>query len=136
MYCSSRPANDAATIKAASNTFDESDSLSGQSSSDTTEPRSMRFPWSMKTTSSLEPEAILEKVTAVLRAHDCRYEYTEQFTILCSHGSEDSDLLVQWEMEVCRLPRLSLNGIRFQRIAGPAISFKNIATKITNDLSL
>jgi len=77
------------------------------------------------------------KISAVLTRHNCRYESTEQYMLMCWHGDENSaEAYVQWEMEVCRLPRLSLNGIRFRRIAGSAISFKNIATKITNDLQL
>lgn len=101
------------------------------------EPRSLRFTWSMKTTSVLEPDAIMVEICAVLTRHDCRYETVSQYTLMCWHGDENSpEAYLQWEMEVCRLPRLSLNGIRFRRIAGSAISFKNIATKITNDLKL
>jgi len=101
------------------------------------EPRSLRFTWSMKTTSAMQPDAMMSKISAVLRTHECRYSATGQYTLMCWHGDENSaEAYVQWEMEVCRLPRLSLNGVRFRRIAGSAISFKNIATSITNDLQL
>jgi len=100
-------------------------------------PRSLRFTWSMKTTSAMHPDVMMCKMCAVLRTHGCRYSTAGQYTLVCWHGDENSDeAYVQWEMEVCRLPRLSLNGVRFRRIAGSAISFKNIATSITDDLRL
>ena len=101
------------------------------------ELRSLRFTWSMKTTSVMQPAAIVREIYAVLKSHKCRYETVEQYVLMCWHGDENSsEAYVQWEMEVCRLPRLSLNGVRFRRIAGSAISFKTIATRIMNDLKL
>jgi MAP/microtubule affinity-regulating kinase len=99
-------------------------------------PRSLRFTWSMKTTSSLQPDAILREIKSVLTQHGCKSEQTDCYTLLCTHGDELSDSMIQWEMEICRLPRLSLNGVRLRRVRGAAIGYKNIATVITNDLKL
>ncbi|XP_055721022.1 MAP/microtubule affinity-regulating kinase 3-like isoform X1 [Salvelinus fontinalis] len=97
-------------------------------------PRSLRFTWSMRNTSSMEPCDIMREIRKVLEANNCDYEQQECFLLLCVHGNAEN--LVQWVMEVCKLPRLSLNGVRFKRISGSSIAFKNIASKVTNELEL
>uniref|UniRef100_A0A8C6TWU3 non-specific serine/threonine protein kinase n=1 Tax=Neogobius melanostomus TaxID=47308 RepID=A0A8C6TWU3_9GOBI len=101
-----------------------------------TKPRSLRFTWSMRTTSSMEPAEILREIRKVLDANNCDYEQQESFLLLCVHGDARAENLVQWEMEVCKLPRLSLNGVRFKRISGSSMAFKNIASKVSNELKL
>uniref|UniRef100_A0A3P8W2R0 MAP/microtubule affinity-regulating kinase 3 n=1 Tax=Cynoglossus semilaevis TaxID=244447 RepID=A0A3P8W2R0_CYNSE len=99
-------------------------------------PRSLRFTWSMRTTSSMEPCDIMREIRKVLNANNCDFEQQENFLLLCVHGDARAENLVQWEMEVCKLPRLSLNGVRFKRISGSSIAFKNIASKVANELKL
>ncbi|XP_055719330.1 MAP/microtubule affinity-regulating kinase 3a isoform X9 [Salvelinus fontinalis] len=99
-------------------------------------PRSLRFTWSMRTTSSMEPCDIMEEIRKVLNANNCDFEQQECFLLLCVHGDGHAENLVQWEMEVCKLPRLSLNGVRFKRISGSSITFKNIASKVADELKL
>uniref|UniRef100_H3AX53 Serine/threonine-protein kinase MARK2 n=1 Tax=Latimeria chalumnae TaxID=7897 RepID=H3AX53_LATCH len=99
-------------------------------------PRSLRFTWSMKTTSSMEPNEMMKEIRKVLDANNCEYNSREKYMLLCVHGRPGHDNFVQWEMEVCKLPRLSLNGVRFKRISGTSMAFKNIASKIANELKL
>ncbi|KAM9645255.1 MAP/microtubule affinity-regulating kinase 3 isoform 11-T11 [Trichechus inunguis] len=99
-------------------------------------PRSLRFTWSMKTTSSMDPSDMMREIRKVLDANNCDYEQRERFLLFCVHGDGHAESLVQWEMEVCKLPRLSLNGVRFKRISGTSMAFKNIASKVANELKL
>uniref|UniRef100_A0A3Q1CW24 MAP/microtubule affinity-regulating kinase 3 n=1 Tax=Amphiprion ocellaris TaxID=80972 RepID=A0A3Q1CW24_AMPOC len=106
------------------------------SQKDSAKPRSLRFTWSMKTTSSMEPMEMMREIRKVLDSNSCEYELRERYMLLCVSGNPARDDFVQWEMEVCKLPRLSLNGVRFKRISGTSIAFKNIASKIANELKL
>ncbi|XP_027893109.1 serine/threonine-protein kinase MARK2 isoform X7 [Xiphophorus couchianus] len=106
------------------------------SQKDAAKPRSLRFTWSMKTTSSMEPTEMMREIRKVLDSNSCEYELRERYMLLCMSGNPAHDDFVQWEMEVCKLPRLSLNGVRFKRISGTSMAFKNIASKIANELKL
>ncbi|CAG5098317.1 Oidioi.mRNA.OKI2018_I69.XSR.g15558.t2.cds [Oikopleura dioica] len=99
-------------------------------------PRSLRFTWSMKTTSSMDPFDMVKEIIRALEANNCDFEQREQFLLFCVHGDGRDHNVVQWEMEVCKLPRLNLNGVRCKRISGTSVAFKNIASRITDQLQL
>lgn len=99
-------------------------------------PRSLRFTWSMKTTSSMDPHVMMDEISRVLELNSVSFEKKERFLVYCTHGEGEGGNLVQWEMEVCKLPRLSLNGVRFKRISGNSMAFKQIASRIADELNL
>lgn len=93
-------------------------------------PRSLRFTFSMANTSAKPAEDVIDEIRRVLRANNIEFTQTDPFAVECKHGD------IQFEMEVCKLPRLSLHGIRHKRMSGPALGYKNICTKILNELNL
>ena len=78
----------------------------------------------------------MEEIYRVLEDKSVSFEKKERYLVLCTFGEGDGGNLVQWEMEVCKLPRLSVNGVRFKRISGNTMEFKQIASSITDALNL
>ena len=79
----------------------------------------------------------MEEICRVLETKkSISFEKKERFLVFCSHGEGDGGNLVQWEMEVCKLPRLSVNGVRFKRISGNTMEFKQIASSVADELKL
>eukprot|EP01137_Pigoraptor_chileana_P036195 Opistho-2@31370 len=99
-------------------------------SEEKTKPRSLRFTFSMQTTSAKPAEDIIEEIKRVLGENNVAFVHPEPYLVEC-HLDD-----VQWEMEVCKLPRLSLNGVRLKRISGNSLSYKNICTKIISEIKL
>ncbi|XP_064135899.1 serine/threonine-protein kinase MARK2-like [Loxodonta africana] len=99
-------------------------------------PRSLKFTWRMKITSSLEPDEMLQEICQGLDANGCDWDLTHKYTLLCMNGTPGQQDFVQWRMEVCTLPRRTLNGVKVKRISGTSEAFNTIVSKITRDLAL
>jgi MAP/microtubule affinity-regulating kinase len=93
-------------------------------------PRTVRFTFSVNTTSPKDPEAIMAELERVCAVRGVAHERSDAFELACRHGD------VQWEMEVCKIPRLSLNGVRLKRIAGAPPAYKAIVTDVIAALAL
>ncbi|ELW71107.1 MAP/microtubule affinity-regulating kinase 4 [Tupaia chinensis] len=98
-----------------------------------TAPRLLRFPWSVKLTSSRPPEALM----AALRQATAGARCTCRQLLACLHGGAGGpEPLSHFEVEVCQLPRPGLRGVLFRRVAGTALAFRTLVTRISNDLEL
>lgn len=95
------------------------------------EPRSLRFTFSVSTTSTKEPDALLAEVTRALTDANVKFE-THGFLII----GTAPDGGVVFEVEVCKLPRLSMNGLRFKRMSGNSWAYKTLCTDLIAKMQL
>ncbi|KAI9144372.1 KA1 domain/Ssp2 C-terminal domain-containing protein, partial [Paraphysoderma sedebokerense] len=93
--------------------------------------RSLRFTFSVSTTSSKPPTEIITEILRVLNESKINYEVMPNgFGATCKHQETD------FEVEVCKLPRLSVNGLRFKRLSGNSWNYKNLVTELIGKMSL
>jgi MAP/microtubule affinity-regulating kinase len=93
------------------------------------EPRTLRFTFSVGTTSSKDADEIIKEVGKVLKESGVEHRVTN-YVITCYF--ED----IEFEIEVCKIPRLSVNGLRFKRMAGNAWNYKNLITNLISKFQL
>lgn len=94
------------------------------------QPRVLRFTFSRSNTSAKPPRDLLGDLQKVLDANEVQYQQQEPFLLVCMHGQ------IHFEIEVCKLPRLSMHGIKHKRLGGQSLGYKNICTKILNELEM
>eukprot|EP00048_Salpingoeca_helianthica_P006283 m.96728 g.96728 ORF g.96728 m.96728 type:complete len:665 (+) comp13955_c0_seq1:275-2269(+) len=103
-----------------------------RAASQSAKPRSLRFTFSMTNTSEKPAEDIMAEIKRVADANQMTSLQAEPFVWRLRDETEN----VEFELEVCKLPRLSMNGIRPKRVSGEALSYKNACTKVFTQLNL
>jgi MAP/microtubule affinity-regulating kinase len=93
------------------------------------EPRALRFTFSVSTTSSKTADEISVEILNAVKECQLQCE-VNGYTFLCSTAG------LELEIEICKLPRLSLNGLRFKRLAGNSWAYKNICTDLLAKMKL
>ena len=105
-------------------------------------PRSLRFTFKLRMTTQMETAALLAELQRSLEAHNCWYipeKPDNPYKLLCQFLNPnvvDGRGDCRWQMEIVRLPRLKLNGLRFKRLDGFESAYRDILTKVLNHLHL
>jgi len=94
-----------------------------------TEPKVVRFHFSVSTTSSKSPAELITELTTTLAFFDVAFEQ-QNFVFLARKGG------VAFEIEICRIPRLQLNGLKVRRLAGDSWEYKNLCTDLLSTMKM
>ncbi|XP_077064597.1 MAP/microtubule affinity-regulating kinase 4 isoform X1 [Siphateles boraxobius] len=100
------------------------------------EPRTPRCGWDVKVRSPRDPADVVLALREAAQGCGCQVHQAGPFLLSCTHGAAGSR--VAFEAEVCQLPNgpAETSGVRFKRLWGAPLAFRDIATKVSKELEL
>uniref|UniRef100_A0A8C1GS96 non-specific serine/threonine protein kinase n=1 Tax=Cyprinus carpio TaxID=7962 RepID=A0A8C1GS96_CYPCA len=104
--------------------------------SKTVKPRTPRCGWDVKVRSRRDPAEVVLALREAAQGCGCQVHQAGPFLLSCTHGAAGSR--VAFEAEVCQLPNgpAETSGVRFKRLWGAPLAFRDIATKVSKELEL
>jgi hypothetical protein len=93
-------------------------------------PRKERFPVNANTTTEQSPDTVLAKLKDVLLEKKIEFGFSSPYCLLCQWSG------VAFELEICSIPNLEVNGIRFHRISGDVWEYSKLCKTILGDMNL
>ncbi|MBN3310011.1 MARK4 kinase, partial [Amia calva] len=100
------------------------------------ESRPPRCGWDVRVRSPRDPAEVVLALREAAQGCGCLVHLAGPFLLSCTHGAAGSR--VAFEAEVCQLPTgpTETSGVRFKRVWGAPLAFRDIATKISKELEL
>ncbi|XP_016897372.1 MAP/microtubule affinity-regulating kinase 4 isoform X3 [Cynoglossus semilaevis] len=101
------------------------------------EPRSVGRGWDLRGGGQRDPAEVVLALREAARGCGCQVQHAGPFLLSCTHGVAGGR--VAFEAEVCHLSMgnsETSNGVRYTRLWGAPLAFRDIATKISKDLEL
>ncbi|KAI4886502.1 hypothetical protein NFI96_024870 [Prochilodus magdalenae] len=100
------------------------------------EPRTPRCGWDVRVRSPRDPAEVVSSLREAAQGCGCQVHQAGPFLLSCTHGAAGSR--VAFEAEVCHLPAgpTETSGVRFRRLWGAPLAFRDIATKVSKELEL
>ncbi|XP_051934056.1 MAP/microtubule affinity-regulating kinase 4 isoform X3 [Hippocampus zosterae] len=100
------------------------------------EPRTPRSGWDVRVRSPRDPAEVVLALREAAQGCGCQVHLAGPFLLSCTHGAAGAR--VAFEAEVCQLPGgpAQSSGVRFKRLWGAPLAFRDIATKVSKELEL
>ncbi|XP_057694043.1 MAP/microtubule affinity-regulating kinase 4 isoform X2 [Corythoichthys intestinalis] len=100
------------------------------------EPRTPRCGWDVRVRSPRDPAEVVLALREAAQGCGCQVHLAGPFLLSCTHGAAGAR--VAFEAEVCQLPggTAQSSGVRFKRLWGAPLAFRDIATKVSKELEL
>uniref|UniRef100_A0A3Q1AIX7 non-specific serine/threonine protein kinase n=1 Tax=Amphiprion ocellaris TaxID=80972 RepID=A0A3Q1AIX7_AMPOC len=100
------------------------------------EPRTPRCGWDVRVRSPRDPAEVVQALREAAQGCGCQVHLAGPFLLSCTHGAAGAR--VAFEAEVCQLPSGlgQSSGVRFKRLWGAPLAFRDIATKVSKELEL
>ncbi|XP_061574837.1 MAP/microtubule affinity-regulating kinase 4 isoform X2 [Cololabis saira] len=100
------------------------------------EPRTPRCGWDVRVRSPRDPAEVVLALREAAQGCGCQVHLAGPFLLSCTHGAAGAR--VAFEAEVCQLPSGlgHSSGVRFKRLWGAPLAFRDIATKVSKELEL
>ncbi|XP_029536612.2 MAP/microtubule affinity-regulating kinase 4-like isoform X1 [Oncorhynchus nerka] len=100
------------------------------------EPRTPRCGWDVRVRSPRDPAEVVLALREAAQGCGCQVHLAGPFLLSCTHGAAGSR--VAFEADVCQLPAgpAETSGVRFKRLWGAPLAFRDIATKVSKELEL
>uniref|UniRef100_A0A8C7YNP3 MAP/microtubule affinity-regulating kinase 3 n=1 Tax=Oryzias sinensis TaxID=183150 RepID=A0A8C7YNP3_9TELE len=100
------------------------------------EPRTPRCGWDVRVRSVRDPAEVVLALREAAQGCGCQVHLAGPFLLSCTHGAAGAR--VAFEAEVCQLPggQGHCSGVRFRRLWGAPLAFRDIATKVSKELEL
>ncbi|XP_067101849.1 LOW QUALITY PROTEIN: MAP/microtubule affinity-regulating kinase 4 [Osmerus mordax] len=100
------------------------------------EPRAPRCGWDVRVRSPRDPAEVVLALREAAQGCGCQVHLAGPFLLSCTHGAAGAR--VAFEAEVCQLPGgpARSSGVRFKRLWGAPLAFRDIATRVSKELEL
>lgn len=98
-------------------------------------PRKVKALYNVSSTSTRSSDEVLDELKRVLELADIMFKQ-KGYTLRCKSIDERGKVLLEFEMEVCLIPKMDMIGIRRKRMKGDTWAYKKICEELLSAAKL